>query len=39
LISFKFMGEKAISQDPASEEILAEHEFESKEKALEKIYT
>ena len=31
------MGEKAISQNPASEEILAEHELESKEKALSKI--
>jgi succinate-semialdehyde dehydrogenase/glutarate-semialdehyde dehydrogenase len=31
------MGDKAISQNPATEEILAEHPFESKDEALEKI--
>jgi succinate-semialdehyde dehydrogenase/glutarate-semialdehyde dehydrogenase len=31
------MGDKAISQNPATEEILAEHIFESKDEALEKI--
>jgi succinate-semialdehyde dehydrogenase/glutarate-semialdehyde dehydrogenase len=31
------MGDRAISQNPATEEILAEHPFESKDEALEKI--